>query len=253
MAVSPANRDHVFAAGYNGIFYRSTNAGASWTLLNSGLTNVYYIYDIAPHPQNTNIIYLGTYNGVYKTTNAGTSWTRMGTLTNVNDVLIHPRGPDTVYAGANAGFYKSTDAGATWIQQNGGLVDVYVTSLAMNTGGRDSSFIFCGTQGGGFHRMYLSIIPINEQKSVTAALGMTCLPNPGRDLIQFNYALSQPTRVTIEIYDAQGRRVAIVTDREQAMGQHQVGWDCQKNAAGVYFARISTNTVCEVQKLILTR
>jgi len=253
VAVHPANSNLVYAAGYNGIFYKSTNAGSTWILSSTGLTNVYYVYDIAPNPANPNIIYLGTYNGVYKTTDAGTSWTRMGALTYVNDILVHPFGPDTVYAGANAGFYKSTNAGVTWVQQNGGLLDPYVTALAMNTGGRDSSFLFCGTKGGGLHRQYLSIIPVCEQKPETAALGLTCLPNPCRDRVCLNYLLPQASRVLIEVYDTQGRRIVTVADGDQAAGTHQAEWNCRRQAVGVYFVRVLTAQTCDVQKLILAR
>lgn len=254
VAVSPANRNHVYAAGYNGIFYRSTDAGATWTLLNSGLTNIYYIYDIAPHPTNTNIIYLGSSSGgVHKTTNAGTTWTRMGTLTSVNDVLVHPRGPDTVYVGANAGFYKSTNAGATWVQQNGGLLDPYVTSLAMNAGGRDSSFLFCGTHGGGMHRWYLSLVPVEEQAPGTAGLGLACTPNPAAGRACFSYCLPRAGRVEVGVYDAQGRRIALVADAVQSAGPHRVEWDGGSLADGVYFVQLATDRTLEVRKLILTR
>ncbi len=254
VAVHPTNSNLVYAAGYNGIFYKSTNAGSTWTLMSTGLTNVYYIYDIAPNPQNANIIYLGTYNGVYKTTDGGSNWVRMGTLTYVNDILVHPRGPDTVYVGANAGFYKSTDAGGAWTQQNGGLLDPYVTSLAMNSsGGRDSSFIFCGTKGGGMHRMFLSIIPVCEQKLETATIGLSCTPNPANGRVCFSYYLPQASRVLIGVYDAQGRRVALVADADQIAGAHLAEWDCRQMAVGVYFVRASTAQTSDVRKLILMR
>ncbi len=254
VAVHPTNSNLVYAAGYNGIFYKSTNAGSTWNLLNSGLTTVYYIYDIAPNPQNPNIIYLATYYGVYKTIDGGTNWLASGLTSNtVNDILVHPRGPDTVYAATSAGFYKSTNAGGAWVQQNGGLLDPYVTTLSINMGGRDSSFLFCGTKGGGLHRQYLSIIPVCEQKSETAALGLTCTPNPCRDRVCLNYLLPQASRVLIEVYDAQGRRIVTVADGDQAAGTHQAEWDCRRQAVGVYFVRVFTAQTCDVRKLILAR
>ncbi len=254
VAVSPANRNHVYAAGYNGIFYRSTDAGATWTLLNSGLTSTGYIYDIAPHPTNPNIIYVGASSGgVYRTTDAGTTWTRMGTLTAVNDVMVHPFGPDTVYVGANAGFYLSTNAGSTWTQQNSGLLDPYITSLAMNTGGPDSSFLFCGIRGGGLHRRYLSIIPVEEQAGDREAAGLTIGPNPARDRVNFHYCLSQPCRITIGVYDVQGRRIEAVVDGYRPAGEHGAEWDCRHQAAGVYFVKAFTDRGRETRTLIIVR
>ncbi len=253
VAVHPANNNLVYAAGYNSQFYKSTNAGSTWSLMNTGLTNTYYIYDIAPNPQNTDVIYLATYNGLYKTTNGGANWATSGLTGTINDILVHPFGPDTVYAGANSGFYRSTNAGGTWTSMNSGLTDTRVNSIAINLGSRDSSFLFCGTQGGGLHRLSLSIIPIAEQTSETAVIGLTCLPNPCRDRACINYLLPQASRVTIEVYDAQGRRVATVADGDQSAGMHQAEWDCCRQAVGVYFVRAYTTSACDVRKLILTR
>jgi hypothetical protein len=250
MAVHPANSNHAYAAGYSGIFYRSTNAGATWTLLNSSLTS--YIYDIAPHPTNLNIIYLATSNGVYKTTNAGTAWSDVG-LSNVNDVLVHPRGPDTLYAATSAGFYKSTNAGGSWTMNNTGLLDPYITKLAFNAGVPDSSFIFCGTRYGGMSRMFISVIPIAEQEGGSRGFGLAIGPNPARGRVRMSYSLTHPSRVTIAVYDIRGRRVATVVDGRRPAGVNDADWDCRHLANGVYFVKAVTNQAGEVRKLIIVR
>jgi len=253
VAVHPTNANLVYAGGYNSIFYKSTDAGSTWTLLNSGLTSAYYIYDIAPNPQNANIIYLATYYGVYKTTNGGTSWAASGLISyTVNDILVHPRGPDTVYAATSAGFYKSINAGSTWVQQNGGLVDPNVTSLAINSGGgRDSSFIFCGTKGGGLHRMFLTLIPVAEQKTETARICFAVNPNPARNRARFQYTIDHPSWIEIKIYDPQGRLVKTLVDGQSNAGTHYADWNCREQAAGIYFVKMVSDKVNEVRKLIL--
>jgi hypothetical protein len=254
IAVHPTNANLVYTAGYNSIFYKSTDAGSTWSLLNSGLTNTYYIYDIAPNSQNANIIYLATYNGVYKTTNGGTNWAATTLTGTVNDVLVHPRGPDTVYAGTGAGFYKSTNAGGSWTQQNGGLVDPNVTCLAINSSGvRDSSFIFCGTKGGGMHRQFLMLIPVEEQKTETARIRFAIDPNPARDRARFQYTIDHPARIEIKIYDPQGRLVETLVDGQSNAGTHYADWNCRTQAAGIYFVKAVTDQACEIRKLILVR
>jgi len=253
LAVHPANPNLVYAAGYNSLFFKSTNAGSTWTLMNSGLTNAYYIYDIAPNPANQNIIYLASSNGVFKTTNAGTTWTNCG-LTSVNDLLVHPFGPDTIYAGTSTGFYKSVNAGATWTANNAGLLDTYVTALAMKPSGRaDSSFLFAGTKGGGMHRMFINIIPVAEDKTRGSRIGLTVGPNPVRGRACFQYTLPQNSRVRIAVYDAQGRRVDTVVDGQEQAGTHCVDWDCRSQAVGVYFVQTVADQSTEVGKLILMR
>ncbi len=253
VAVHPANANLVYAAGYNGIFYKSTDAGSTWSLLNTGLTNTYYIYDIAPNPQNANIIYLATYYGIYKTTNGGTSWAVSGLASyTINDILVHPRGPDTVYAGTSGGFYKSTNAGVGWIQQNGGLVDPNVTCLTMNSGGsRDSSFLFCGTKGGGIHRQYLALIAVAEQKTETHRTWFAVGPNPARERVCFQYDMPRSSRITITVYDAQGRLVETVADEYLSAGMHDTEWNCCNQSGGVYFVKAVMDQSCEIRKLIL--
>jgi len=253
VAVQPTNTNLVYAAGYNGLFYKSTNAGSSWTLLNGGLSTAYYVYDIAPHPTNSNIIYLAASNGIFKTTDAGVGWAKVGTVTSVNDIMVHPRGPDTVYAGANSGFYKSTNAGANWTAMNGGLLDTYVTSLAFNPGGFrvDSSFIFCGTQGGGLHRMFLALIPVAEQTTANVNIYFAIKPNPARGRARFLYTIDHPSRVEIKIYDPQGRLVKTLVDGQRNAGAHSADWNCRAEAAGVYFVKVASDKAQEVHKLIL--
>jgi photosystem II stability/assembly factor-like uncharacterized protein len=87
------------------------------------------INTIAIHPQNQDIILVGTPNGgIMRTTNGGISWTpvfdNMSTLT-VGVIIFDTINPNIVYAGTGdnvlggysyigAGVYKSTDAGITW-------------------------------------------------------------------------------------------------------------------------------------------
>lgn len=87
------------------------------------------ILDIAWHPTNTNIIYVGSASGgLWKTTNGGTSWTPLtddlASLA-IGSVALDPTDPNIIYIGTGegsfnvdavfgAGVFKSTDGGATW-------------------------------------------------------------------------------------------------------------------------------------------
>jgi len=253
LAIHPANQNLVYAGGYNSLFYKSTDAGSTWALLNSGLTNAYYLYDIAPNPINTNIIYLASSNGVFKTTNAGTTWAVTSLTGTVNDILVHPTGPDTVYAGTNAGFYKSTNAGGSWTTINGGLLDTYVTTIAFKQAGRDSSFIFAGTKGGGMHRMFLNIISVAEDRCSEADVRFAIESNPARDRARFQYTLTQSSKVEVKVYDPQGCLVKTLVDDRKNAGVHYTDWNCRDQAVGVYFVKMVTDQTHEVRKLILVR
>lgn len=127
-------------------FWRSTDAGATWT--NLGLTNVGAIGRIAIHSSNSNRIFisaLGLYRsrtqdrGIYRTTNGGASWTRVHFVddtTGAGAVVIDAVNPNRILAtfwpryrtlahstinGATAGLWLSTDGGDTWSQVTNGF------------------------------------------------------------------------------------------------------------------------------------
>ena len=67
-------------------------------------------------------------------------------------------------------------------------------------------------------------------------------PNPFAHSSTIAYTLKQPTTVTLQIYDLQGRVVAtLLQEQQQPAGQQQVQWQPTKNLpSGVYVYRISS-------------
>ena len=106
----------------------SVNRDLEWELL--GPTNIGgRITDLASHPSEPEIIYVGAASGgIYKTTNNASSWTQIfndASVISMGDIALDPNNPQIIYAGtgeANAssysfigdGLWKSEDGGATW-------------------------------------------------------------------------------------------------------------------------------------------
>src|SRR6266508_1517139 len=111
------------------------------------------IGDIAIHPTNANIVYVGTGeannrqtssfgDGIYKTTDGGKTFTHMGLrdTQTIARIVIDPRSPDTVYVASpghlfgpnpDRGVYKTTDGGRTWnkvkfIDEDTGFTDIAI-------------------------------------------------------------------------------------------------------------------------------
>lgn len=76
------------------------------------------VYSIELHPQNPQIIYIGTIqNGIYKTTDGGNVWSHLyadAQISCMREIAIHPNAPETVYATSTEGMFKSFDNGASW-------------------------------------------------------------------------------------------------------------------------------------------
>jgi hypothetical protein len=96
------------------------------------------IADVACHPTDPDILYIGAAEGgVFKTTDGGQSWIPtfdFESSLSIGDLAVDPNDPDVVYAGTGepnggggsvtyggTGVFKTTNGGATWT--NVGLPD----------------------------------------------------------------------------------------------------------------------------------
>jgi photosystem II stability/assembly factor-like uncharacterized protein len=159
LAVNPATPSTLYAGTDGGGIFKSTDAGGTWSAVNTGLTSP-NVRALAINPTTPATLYAGTVFGlgVFKSTDSGATWTVANTgLTShyVDSLAINPATPTTVYAGTDGGVFRSTDAGATWTAVNTGLTNLVVYALAIDPvtpttlyAGTNGSGIFKSTNGG---------------------------------------------------------------------------------------------------------
>lgn len=73
LTCDPRDRDVVYAGCDVGGFYKSTDAGATWTIHNDGLT-ADYVERIVVDPTDTRVVYIGGRGGMFKSVNGGRTW-----------------------------------------------------------------------------------------------------------------------------------------------------------------------------------
>ncbi len=78
-------------------------------------------------------------------------------------------------------------------------------------------------------------------------------PNPFVSETSIPYAVSAPGRVTLEVFDLLGRRVAQVLDQVQTTGDYTVTLMMDEHAAGTYFYTLSVGDRSERRMLVLAR
>ena len=89
-------------------------------------------------------------------------------------LVIDPNRPDTMYAaGVAGGVWKSSDAGASWLPADDFMLNLAVTSLAMDP--FDSNVLYAGT-GEGFYYSNVFVQGLGIFKSVDAGATWTHLP-----------------------------------------------------------------------------
>ena len=129
------------ASNQNGVA-RSSDDGASWTYVNSGLTDSYVTCLAA---RGATLITGGGagIGKVFLSTNLGDSWTAATALSRPITALVVSG--TTLFAGTNSiGIYSSTNDGGDWTAVNTGLADSIIFALAVV-----DTNLFAGTPTGG--------------------------------------------------------------------------------------------------------
>jgi len=85
-----------------------------------------------------------------------------------------------------------------------------------------------------------------------------CRPNPFNPRTTLSYELHRPGRVELGVYDAKGRRVAILVGGSREAGAHEVVWNgCDDGGravpSGVYFANLITDSYRETRRMLLLK
>ncbi|HCY75790.1 MAG TPA: hypothetical protein DHV28_07695 [Ignavibacteriales bacterium] len=162
---------------FGGGVAHSTNYGANWIALNSGLTNT-SVYSVLV---KDNIVFAGTFDsGVFYSTNFGTNWIP----SNLNNVSVSVFGTDGInlFAGTGNGVYLSTDNGVNWEPKNNGLNNNAVQALAVN-----GSDLIAGSYGGGIFRSTNNGTSWSPADSGLTNSFIQALLNVGNDLIAGTY------------------------------------------------------------------
>ncbi len=119
MFFDPTNREIVYAGGYNGGLYKSTDSGSTWKEI---LSNI-LVYDAVMNPSDTKTIYVAGYfsdhGRVIVTHDGGTSWQQTfneESMQNpVRSIALNPADPKQVIIGTATGeLIKSLDGGQNW-------------------------------------------------------------------------------------------------------------------------------------------
>jgi len=100
--------------------YRMASGDDRWELVTRGLPEAPAIRAIATHPENSEIVYVGTQAGPYRSTDHGERWERVAISDHglpVWSLLFDPRDSSVMYAGyENCEIFRSEDGGERWQQ-----------------------------------------------------------------------------------------------------------------------------------------
>jgi len=78
-------------------------------------------------------------------------------------------------------------------------------------------------------------------------------PNPFNPNTTIQYNVAEAGKVKISVYDFLGREVAVLLNREQSPGVHQVQFNAEGLGSGVYIYRLQSNNFDEARKMTLIK
>ncbi len=89
-----------------------------------------------------------------------------------------------------------------------------------------------------------------------AAAAVRAVPNPFHEETRIHFTLPRPGPVRLGMYDASGRKVAVVLDGHREAGEHTVVWrgtdvSGRRVSAGTYLARVAAKDVTRSCKVLL--
>ena len=93
---------------------------------------------------------------------------------------------------------------------------------------------------------------ITFERSVSEIKLLGTTPNPARQQTKVQYAVSNRTDVTVQLYDALGRRVRTLVSGHQK-GRHQRTLHVSELSSGVYFLRLQAGGKVRTEKLTVVR
>ncbi len=259
--------------GSGGSLYKTSDGGSNWSKLTKfpAMDVLSLQYD-----KTNNIIYAGaTENfdwsmngGIYKSTDGGSTWSKISDLARVVDISIHPTNPNILFAAAQSwysvwqpnyhpGVYRSNDGGSNWTNITENLAHTFVTFVRINP--NNPNQLFVGTGGGGLW--------VNDNATSVERIGNTVpskfslsqnYPNPFNPNTAISYTigtgqLSAISFITLKVYDALGRVVAILVNKEQPAGNYKVNFDASSLTSGIYFYRIVAGSFVQTKKMVLLK
>jgi hypothetical protein len=267
LAVSGAN---IFAGTANAGVFKSTDGGANWSPVDSGLTSnsvlslavcggslvagtsygngIFRTADMGKSWKAANAgltdthilcllasgksLFAGTdCGGVFRSDDSGATWAPANSGLTKHYISSLSVSAASIYAGTDGGVFLSTNGGAMWTPVNSGLADADVLSLGVSDGN-----LLAGTTFGGVWRLPLDKLSIDEHRQsapLQPSLKIRCSNQP-KSVAVVDFALASEEATSIKVYDQSGRLISSLLEKRLGSGEHRVLWDAGRIANGCY-------------------
>jgi hypothetical protein len=270
--------DHIFVSCLNDGIYRSTNLGASWHEVNSGLPPITRTGKRLSINPKTGMLFLGFgYDGVYRSTQDNIPIVGNGNI-DVTPKIIDFGWLQPPYS------YKDTTLYIT----NIGTEDIVINNISL----MGPVFVFLYNFNGPVtlrpnetHIITVSyrprtsssslgkleiitnvdsetivvltgngIISVEESEEIPTTYSlMQNYPNPFNSTTKIQYSLPEASNIKLSVYNSIGQEVMRLVNENQSAGKYIVDLNAQNLPSGVYFYRLQTSKFVDTKKMLLLK
>ena len=254
LAISNSNSQVLYAArrvryenGLNGIVFKTTDGGTTFTNVTNNLPDSLYYTSIEINATNENIVYVSmagftAANKVYTTINGGATWQNISyNLPNlpVNCIKQIP-GTNHLMIATDIGVYILYSGTTTWVNNSFGLPNVIVTDIEFNAA---LNKIYISTFGRGIWESNISIITGTKELTPTM-YNYNLYPTVNSGTFNLVFDDSQNEKL-IEVIDVMGK---IVHTQKTNSDKLKLSLNL---SSGIYYIRTHCKNTLGVKKIIV--
>jgi len=123
--------------------FKTIDGGNTWTDLEPNLKQVSVI---EIHPEDHNLIYIGSRDGIYVSKDSGNTIKKLKSNSEVISIELQLDNPDVIYIASKDKVFKSIDAGENWGDITGPLEDIHRVRISRS----DPNILYASTFNGVF-------------------------------------------------------------------------------------------------------
>lgn len=198
-------------------------------------------------------LFLGTTGGIYRSDLAAADWQRVDIQAMPEqDIYTFAAHGSRLFAGLNYRsqhwIWSTDNYGATWEIRSHEFAYLYTLFPAHGRmwAGRTDGLWSIDLSG------WMGIADEKAEKPDTPSLSRN-YPNPFNPVTTLSFHLPAAAAVSLKVFDAEGREVAMLVNEERAAGAYSCQWNAAGMASGVYLARLQADSFVESRKLVLIR
>ena len=102
--------------------------------------------------------------------------------------------------------------------------------------------------------MAMLIVSLTDPTQIPLEVSLaSAYPNPFNPTTMLSYSVPSDMNVTLAVYDMRGRLMDELVSGLRTGGAHQVVWNADQYASGVYMVKLTTGSTIQVQKIMLLK